>query len=93
MTRIVEVDENGSLTLPPDIINCAEPHTRYVVETHGAQLTLRPEAAETEQKPRRKKRSTSVEEWEKQWQAFSEELSAVWPEGVSATDIISEMRR
>ena len=32
------------------------------------------------------------DEWMKQWRELTEEISKVWPIGVSAVDVISEMR-
>jgi hypothetical protein len=97
MTRILEVEADGTLTLPPDVLGNARPHSRYVLETQGERLTLRPETTtpdkpETSPKPKTK-RERSIERWEKERQKLAEELGKVWPEGVSAVDVISEMRR
>lgn len=43
MNLIVEVNEDGVLTLPPEAIGNAKPHARFVVESQGETLTLRPE--------------------------------------------------
>lgn len=43
MSLIVEVNEDGVLTLPPEAIGNAKPHARFVVESQGETLTLRPE--------------------------------------------------
>lgn len=43
MSLIVEVNEDGALTLPPDVIGNHKPHARFVVESVGETLTLRPE--------------------------------------------------
>jgi hypothetical protein len=94
MTRILEVEENGTLTLSAEILDNAPPHTRYVLETSGGQLTLRPEHEKSKSRPTsRKKRASSWEAWEKERDAVAAELSKIWPEGVSAADVISEMRR
>lgn len=94
MTRILEVEEDGTLTLPADVLGHARPHTRYVLETNGSRLILQPEPAESA-KPRklRRKRTLSPEEWEKERQKLTEKLSKVWPKGVPVVDVISEMRR
>ena len=94
MIRILEVEENGTLTLPSEVLENAPPHSRYILETHGKNLLLRPETEKpvAPRKPR-KQQKPSWEEWEKERDALSEELSKAWPEGVSVTDVISEMRR
>jgi hypothetical protein len=44
MEQVVEVNEDGALYLPAELIGHAEPHTRFVVEPQGEALLLRPEA-------------------------------------------------
>jgi hypothetical protein len=43
MTQILEVDEQGALYLPPELLGDVPPHTRFVVEVQGNTLTLRPQ--------------------------------------------------
>jgi hypothetical protein len=43
MSQIVEVGEDGSLRLPPELLEPVRPHTRFVVQRVGEMLTLRPE--------------------------------------------------
>ena len=43
MEQVVEVNEDGALYLPAELIGHAEPHTRYVVEPQGESFVLRPE--------------------------------------------------
>jgi hypothetical protein len=43
MSLIVEVNEDGALILPPEAVGNAKPHARFVVESVGEKLTLRPE--------------------------------------------------
>lgn len=43
MTEILEVDPQGVLHLPPEVLGHAKPRTRYVVESQGSILVLRPE--------------------------------------------------
>ena len=45
MTRVVETNDSGSLTIPPDPLGEARPHTRFIVEAIGDALMLRPESA------------------------------------------------
>lgn len=43
MRHIVEVNDQGALTVPPAFLGGAQPQTRYVVEVEGDVLVLRPE--------------------------------------------------
>ena len=91
--RIFEVEKNGSLTLPPEVLGHAEPHTCYVLETRGTKLTLRPQPSNIHRPRARDNRRRSPDTWEKERCALTEELSRIWPEGVSVVDVLSEMRR
>jgi hypothetical protein len=94
MTRILEVEEDGTLTLPSDVLGNVQPHTRYVLETSGTELTLRPEPAEaTRPKKPRKRTKISIESWEQNRQKLAEDLAKAWPQGLSAVDAVSEIRR
>ncbi len=94
MTRVIEVEEDGTLTLPSDIIGYAKPHTQYVVEAESNLLTLRPVTVKpARSKKPRSKRNMSLQMWEEERRRLTEELRQVWPEGVSVEDVISEMRR
>lgn len=42
MAYIVEVDEKGELSIPGELLPDATPHRRYVLETHGSTLLLKP---------------------------------------------------
>jgi hypothetical protein len=44
--NIVEVNEQGVLTLPPEVLPQVSPHKRFVLEVQGDVLVLRPERAE-----------------------------------------------
>jgi hypothetical protein len=94
MTRILEVEENGTLTLPSDVLDNARAHTQYILETHGKRLTLRPVVMGTAQpKKSHKRQADAAKKWEEERRKLTEELGQVWPEGVSVVDVISEMRR
>jgi hypothetical protein len=41
MEQVVEVNEDGTLYLPPELIGHVGPHTRFVVEPQGEDLLLR----------------------------------------------------
>lgn len=42
--RVVEVNEEGSLYLPSDVLEHAPPHTRYIVNVRGEAIVLQPVA-------------------------------------------------
>ena len=44
MTKVLEVNEEGELVIPADLLNGAEPHQRYIAEPSGTNLLLRPES-------------------------------------------------
>ena len=44
MMQVMEINEKGGLYLPPNMLNRAKPHTRYIVEVMDAQIILRPES-------------------------------------------------
>lgn len=46
MEQVVEVNEDGVLALPAELLHSAEPHTRYQVSVHGDTITIRPADAE-----------------------------------------------
>ncbi|HMV50374.1 MAG TPA: hypothetical protein PLD20_08595 [Blastocatellia bacterium] len=43
MSLIVEVNEDGVLTLPPEAIGNAKPHARFVLSRHKGFFVLQPE--------------------------------------------------
>ncbi len=57
---------------------------RALIE-EGVAAAPQPSATETPQMQR--------EEWLRQWQAMAHEISKSWPAGVSAADVLAEMRR
>ena len=83
--QVIETDEAGRLVLLPEMLGNAPPHSRYKVEAVGRKLVVELEPA-TE-------RQQVYEEWLKEWDELSEEIGKVWPAGVSAVDVVSEMRR
>jgi len=95
MEHIVEINEEGDLVLTPELLleyfGYSPPHTRYIVETRGNTCTVQREALPggTQELPDK----PNYEKWETAWQETQEKVSKVWPEGASATEIISEMRR
>ena len=79
MGQVIEADEQGLLRVPVEMLGAVLPHGRYVVEVVGKKLIVEQEPAE--------------DGWLKQWRELGEEIGKVWPEGVSAVDVVSEMRR
>ena len=43
MSLILEADASGSLTIPADILGNHSEHRRYIVETDGRELHIKPE--------------------------------------------------
>jgi hypothetical protein len=41
MARVIEVDDEGNILVPREIIGRAKPHTRYEVDVEGNTVTLR----------------------------------------------------
>lgn len=65
------------------------PHARYIVETQEGKISISPEKTAQENEAAQSK--PSIEQWEQQWRTVQEQVSADWPVGVSAVDVISEM--
>ncbi len=78
MGQVIEADEQGLLRVPTEMLGAAQPHGRYLVEVIGKKLIVEAEPAE--------------DEWLRQWRELAEEIGKAWPEGVSAVDVVSEMR-
>lgn len=85
MTQVVEVNENGVLSLPPEAIGNRAPHTRYLVEAHGNTLVLRP--ADQAVPP------TRGTDLMAQWRRLAQDVSRAWQGDQSAVETLSEMRR
>jgi hypothetical protein len=94
MTRTLEVGDDGTLTLPADLLGDAPPHTRYAVETRDNAIVLRPEPA-TSPKPRsaRTKITLPYEAWKQAWDAWAEQVDKAWKGEKSALEELAEMRR
>lgn len=88
MRVVIEADEAGRLALPAEVLGEAKPHGKYVVEITGTRLMISPEEA-----AHGGVKKLTPEQWEAQWRIVQEEVSKSWPAGVSATDVVSEMRR
>ncbi len=93
MATILETDETGALVLPARVLGHDAAHARYIVEARGETLVLRrPEALAIKPKRARKTMLTS-EEWKKEWDAWSEDVTKAWRSDKSAAEIVAEMRR
>ena len=85
--RMLEADDTGMLTIPAELLGYPEPNTRFVVERVGGRIFIQPEAAlEVEQK-------SAYDTWHDQWKIVQQEVTKSWPAGLSAVDVVSEMRR
>ena len=42
MSEIVEINAQGAIQLPRDLLDTVKPHTRFVIEVQGELLVLRP---------------------------------------------------
>lgn len=43
MEQVVEVNEDGTISLPAELVGNVAPHTRFVVERQNGKLVLQPE--------------------------------------------------
>ncbi len=46
MSSIVEVDDQGAIQLPDELLAVVKPRTRFIVELQGATLILHPEGTQ-----------------------------------------------
>ncbi len=86
MGQVIETDEQGQLVITAELLGSVQPHSRYKVEAIGTRLVVEPD-------PAAEQRRQAYEEWLKEWDELAEEIGKVWPAGVSAVDVVSEMRR
>lgn len=42
MSKVLEVDREGVLAIPPDLLPDPEPHARYLADVEGDSIVLRP---------------------------------------------------
>ena len=85
MVVTVEVTEQGTLTLPAEVLNGAKPNARFVVESRNGALRVQQETAVTEQQ--------GADDWIAEWDKLTDAVSAAWKSELSAVDVVSEMRR
>jgi len=84
MTRVVEADENGAIRLAGEWLG-SKPHARYIIESQGDQLVLRPADA-TDERPLWER--LSPEQWA---QNFQDWIGQQTPAAVHLTD--EQLRR
>ena len=93
MTQVIETDEAGRLTLSPDILREifgeTHPQARYLVEVEGTKIFVSPD----QMAEKAEAAELTPEQWEAQWRKVQEQLGRSWPPGLSAADVVSEMRR
>jgi hypothetical protein len=85
MGMTLEVTEQGTLTLPAEVLSGAKPHARYLVEVLDSGLSVRPESPSSG--------SAGWDDWLDQWNSLAAEITAASVTGESAVHILSEMRR
>lgn len=93
MTQTLEVAEDGTITIPHHALPCSKPGARYRLQTDHGEVKLLPENAAVKAGQAPSPNEASWEEWEAEWKALSNDLTSAWPDGLSAVDVISEMRR
>ena len=85
MTRVLETDDNGALTIPADILEQPEPHVRYRVERNGARLNVEPVPHDNKRMP--------AQEWIAGWTQLANSIGESSTTDRSVVEILSEMRR
>ncbi len=84
MSLVLEADASGSLTIPADLLGSHAEHAKYIVELDGKELHIEPEEPRDE---------LGRDDQLNRWRKLAAKISAVWPEGVSAVEAVSEQRR
>ena len=86
MSYIVEVAEDGSLTIPAEALSNAEPHTRYYMEKSNGHFVL-------STKPPLERPKMTADEWVAKAQDLSKRMSESIPGGKSLVEELIESRR
>lgn len=87
--KVLEADDLGMLVIPADLLGHPEPFTRFLVERIGTKVFIVPEAVSAQESDQ----EAAFDRWQQQWKIVQQEVSKSWPAGVSAVDVVSEMRR
>jgi len=85
MTKILEVNDDGTLLIPADLLGGVGSRKRYVAESAGQGLLLRPEPGSAE-KP-------APDEWWRQWDSLAERIGRSWSSDATAAQAVEETRR
>jgi len=86
MGQIIETDEIGRLVLTASLLGEVRPHSQYRVEVAEDKILLEPV-------PYADQSQMASDEWTRQWRVVQQQVGESWPSGVSATEVVSEMRR
>jgi len=94
MSRILETDDSGSLTIPPDVLGASSPRARYVVTSDSGGIHIQTESVShtgllDEAAGDRGKLSVRSE----RWKALAQEIGLKWDTDKTAAEVVSEMRR
>ncbi len=87
MTKILEADEHGAVTIPAELLAETSPHAKYEVREIYGKLTLTPRRAHD------RKRKKQGSQWTQEWRALVDQLAPTWKDNKSIVDTLSEMRR
>ena len=86
MGQIIETDEIGRLVLTASLLGKVQPHSQYRVEVVEDRILLEPVPPADQSK-------MTCDEWTRLWKVAQQQVGESWPPGVSAAEVISEMRR
>ncbi len=89
MSLIIETDDQGQLTLSPQILGHPLPHARYEVEADGRNIRLVPVTATSVAEDRR----VQTRVWLGEMRTLAQRFAETSTTDESAVDILSKMRR
>lgn len=87
--RIIKADDSGMLVIPAELLGHPKPFVRFIIERVGTKIFIVPEATSAQGS----EQESAFDKWQRQWKVVQQEVSKSWPAGVSAVDVVSEMRR
>lgn len=88
MTRILEADQTGAVTIPPELLG-GRAGARYVVETEAqSSIRIRPEGL-----PSHEVSQPSSDAWVRAWAELAEQIGLASSTDRSAVEMLSETRR
>jgi hypothetical protein len=89
MSHLLEADESGSLTIPPDVLGHSTPHARNIVETDDRGIHI---AADVLENAARNLPRSGLTVHSEEWNTLAEEIGQKWTSDLSAAEVVSEMR-